>query len=376
MVLTYHLQKRGVVATQFQWLFVLIAGALILFFFISGALTIRSTEQAKIALEGVQNIDTLFMAALVDEQVTRFVTTPGTLNLEFMCNLDAFDPLVQRRTLVSTYGLPDEDLLISSNNLPVFSPSSLSSSTFILHSSPFTLPFRVDRSLYLTSYEHQFILFEEGILGGSSTEYLSSLFPENVSVTTYVSFDTFLELPRSPGGDYTFILATTDLTSAPSLSDTDRSVLDELSSRGAVHLRLVDATSQSVGFFTYKAGGSNSQFRPQGSPVTYVDDGTLLGSFFTETSQQYSCTVEKLQRRYVSVAELHAARYATYAATTSDVQCRAWYLEAEDQINRLLNLQKSFYEYSPSDIEQLSVYSNQLMLLRNRIEVNSCPSLF
>ena len=89
--------KRGQIDVQFNWIFVLLIGALILSFFVGVAMWYKGTQEQKITGEIVLQLESLMKTAQ-ERPKTAMTTTIPDITLSFTCS--PYD--------CSTFGCPSE----------------------------------------------------------------------------------------------------------------------------------------------------------------------------------------------------------------------------------------------------------------------------
>ena len=110
--------KRGQVQITFNWIYILIAGGLILLFFAGIIVRQQSLAEERLAGNVVNTLETIFTAAGVSEKTKNFLDTSGIadLTLEFTCEEG-----------VGRYGLLEQGISVQDSVLPLFAPAQLQS---------------------------------------------------------------------------------------------------------------------------------------------------------------------------------------------------------------------------------------------------------
>ena len=83
-------QKKGAIEVSFNWLFVLIAGAIILLFFISLVNTQREKSETNIALTIKTELKSILIGASLSESRQLAIDLPK-VDLRFICEFDECD---------------------------------------------------------------------------------------------------------------------------------------------------------------------------------------------------------------------------------------------------------------------------------------------
>lgn len=123
---------------QFHWMFVLIAGALILGFFFSITLKQQSISQEKLELTLATDIDDILTSAIISKGVAQTFPVPPS-GLGFHCSEFCECTFTIRRAQKPF------------NERSLFAPALLKDQNIVVWSLPFELPYRITNFLYLTN---------------------------------------------------------------------------------------------------------------------------------------------------------------------------------------------------------------------------------
>lgn len=150
--------KKAQVEITFNWIYLLIAGAVILLFFVGIVVKQKVAAEEQLASEVVEVMDTIFAGAGVSEKTKNFIDTSGLADytLYFNCEIDS-----QGKSL-SEFGIKEKGSSIQSRIEPIFSPQELKATKMVLWSLPYNFPFKVIDNLFVTSLNTKyFILFSQ-----------------------------------------------------------------------------------------------------------------------------------------------------------------------------------------------------------------------
>ena len=142
-------KKSGQVQVTFNWIYVLIAGAVILMFFIGLVVKQKAVSEERLTGDVVRLMESVFTAAGVSEKTKNFLDTSGLAGytLYFDCSNG-----------VGEYGIKDA-LGKTENALePIFSPLELRTSQLIVWSLPYKLPYKIIDLLMVTSVNTKYFL--------------------------------------------------------------------------------------------------------------------------------------------------------------------------------------------------------------------------
>lgn len=355
--------KRGVVATQFHWVFVLVAGALILMFFITIIGSIRNAERIKLGVEMMEKLDAVFTASSVNENTVHMIRTSGHVQFFSACD---FDPV--SRASYSSYGLRDPDVSVQNNRLAIFSPSVVSGDNFVVAVRAYSSPFRVDRMLFVSSPRIHFVLL------GNDLNRLRPIFPANVTIVSFPSISHYLAAGGT-GGD-TQILITQEQVS---LSTAQRDAFKDIAHKSTVLLKTIDPSRSTVRLeqFNMRSGRFSSSGN---SEVVFTDNTTLLATLYAADGGNYLCGMEKLQRRFEGISYMYRLRYLDYGVSAPS-RCGLHYTSAVQSLDVLTSLMSNEGLYVPgenpgSKVNQYVQISDEFRVAARNVEAQSCPILY
>src|SRR3989338_8283739 len=134
--------NRAEIEVTFNWIYILVAGAVILLFFAGIVVKQRSVSEEYLASDVVQIMGTIFTGAGVSEKTKNFIDTSGLSDYTFYFDCQEG---------VGEYGIEGRSAKIQNTIDPIFSPLRLKTSQIITWSLPYLLPFKVTDFLYVTS---------------------------------------------------------------------------------------------------------------------------------------------------------------------------------------------------------------------------------
>lgn len=285
------LNKAGQIQVTFNWIYILIAGAVILLFFVGIVVKQKAVSEDKLTSDVVRIMESIFTGASVSEKTKNFVDTSGLADytLYFNCE-DGF----------GEYGIKDGGARAEVPLEPVFAPAEIKSSQLILWSLPYKLPFKVTNFLFVTSKNSKYFVLgtdpEEvnnfiNVTEGLNVEYLFSaadynaLDPESNFQVRIIDFDgnRIVENAPVPNALHSF---NDDKVTAVSFSGTNQ--VDYYQKKGEVW---------------FKSNKIN--------PVQIVSlpgerDAAKYGAIFADNEKVYYCNMQKAFKRLQEVLKVYA----------------------------------------------------------------------
>ena len=136
------MMKKGQIQVTVNWVYILIAGGVILLFFIGIVVKSKSSAEQQLVQDVVQVMGNIFTGAGVSEKTKNFINTKGLVDytLEFGCDEG-----------VSRFGVKGQGGKIEDSTQPTFSPTEIKTTNLILWSLPYKLPYKIIDFLFVTS---------------------------------------------------------------------------------------------------------------------------------------------------------------------------------------------------------------------------------
>ncbi len=141
--------KKAQMQIGFNWIFVLIAGAVILLFFVGIVVKQQQVSEENLARDIVGTMDSIFTAARVSDKTKNVIPLRG-LEKEIL--------LFSCEDSVTEFSLKDQPFREQNNIDPLFSPNEIKSSELFLISLPYNLPYKTLDFLMLTSPSVKYVL--------------------------------------------------------------------------------------------------------------------------------------------------------------------------------------------------------------------------
>ncbi|MBI2102855.1 hypothetical protein HYT55_03380 [Candidatus Woesearchaeota archaeon] len=141
--------KRGQLDLPFNWIYVLIAGAVILLFFVGIVVKQKESSGQQLGTEVNRLLESILGAAASAESTKVVVQTAGLANeiIYFQCTEG-----------VTEYGIQGKGSPISDIVTPLFAPGKIQTKELFLWSLPYKLPYKITDFLYLTAPTIQYVV--------------------------------------------------------------------------------------------------------------------------------------------------------------------------------------------------------------------------
>tara|TARA_Y100000310_G_scaffold284854_1_gene307896 strand:- start:2123 stop:3250 length:1128 start_codon:yes stop_codon:yes gene_type:complete len=176
--------NKAQIQVTFNWVYILIAGAIILLFFVGIVVKQKAISEERLAVDVVDIMDSIFTGASVSEKTKQPVDTSGLVDYTLFFDCDEG---------VSEFGIKDQAAREENAVQPLFAPKEIQTSKLLLWSLPYRFPFKVIDLLFVTSINTKYFLV--GTDRAFIAEFLNATDGFNVELApVYEDLD--------PGGNY------------------------------------------------------------------------------------------------------------------------------------------------------------------------------
>lgn len=291
-------KKRGAIEVQFNWLFILIAGAVILLFFGTIIAKQRASSEQKLSASLLVDLESIFTGSAVSKQALNFISIPNKeINFEgcdfyYIGKKDEVDIKLKRDIKENVIFTPD---LIKGTRLTIWSL-------------PWDIPYRVTNFLYLTSPQVRYIIIYDSGTSDFADKIEELLPPETLTVDEEeynVMFrqDSFA-LNNLNNYKVKFVFLNTDPPNNV-LEDTFDDMDDE-----DVRAIKIDGNIDSGSIVFYIKDGKKFT-KIGGMPQStsyYYGKAALIGAIFAEDKNMYECAMQNAFRRMRVVSDVYYKR--------------------------------------------------------------------
>ena len=273
--------KKGQAEVTFHWVYILIAGAIILLFFVGLVIRQKAVSEERLGEDVIRILESIVVGASVSEKTKNFVDTSGLSDytFEFRCEGD-----------YAGFGIRGgkfEELPIE----PVFSPKEIRTAQMIFWSLPYRLPYKVIDLLIITSANTKYVVVGSG-----------SLYTELQNATEGLNFDFVTDLDKIvPGKNFHVRIIDLTGTGIVSLPDPLKTFRDDQVS--AVSLSGSQATY-------YQKKGSGWE---KGETMGIISlggekDAAKYAAIFAGDAESYRCNMMKVFKRMRYINEIYLGK--------------------------------------------------------------------
>lgn len=334
------MKKKGF-EIQFNWVFVLVAGAAILLFFTVFIYKQRTLSEVSTKTTILKSIEAIIIGAGVSIDTTRIVDVPNA-NIEVECNR------------VSIGGVSKQY-----QNLILFAPSLIKGDRLITQTLAFSLPYRATNLLYITSDKLRYIIigdseFAEEINKSLPTELKKEFYPSSTSVRNLNNYKVRFVVFENPMIDFPLALQ--------NMQDSDVT---------ALHIS-GDSKKGSIDFY-----GKNSNIWQLKGSSFYIGKQALIGAVYSDTNESYECNMKHVFARLKLITKIYKDKTQKLHGTAS-IQCQDFYNKAlpllEEIDTEALKLEK--FTFDQATFDSLTSAAEQLNNENKEAQKSSCTLIY
>lgn len=275
--------KKGVVEIQFNWIFILAIGAIILLFF--SVIIIRQKNISEVSTSSLilKNLEAILSGAEVSIGLTNSVKIPKT-KIEFECNRYRVGKVSKQFEVMS-----------------IFTPSIIESNKLITWTLDWSLPYRVTNLLYLTSPEIRYVFVPGPGVTDCATDPAKTCFGKDVfnSAPEEIRKEIIDDVSgiRDEGDDHIRIIFFDETPTLPSdLIDTKKGTVSGL----AVYTSGTD--NGKLEFLYHDRNAPNFYIKDSSY---YINEPTLFGAIFADNPEIYNCVMETAFKKLNIVSQVY-----------------------------------------------------------------------
>jgi len=340
--------KRGALEVQFNWVFVMVAGALILVFFFGIVQKQREMSNAKIADSLLTNIESISTGAAVATGTVQPVDLPN-LGIGFECTDEC----------LCTYSIGD--IRNEYKDKIIFAPTLIKGNQMILWTLDWKVPFRATNFVYATTRNDKYFFITDKVAPTALYTRLSEIIPPEVNAE-FIQITNFTDLSGLKNQNYNSVKLVFVDTDKPLISDFFEMDSFRKTDLNAVYLKSGDAV------FYDKTNKKRLEFEM--SDFSYYGEPAILGAIFAGSANSYECNMISGLLRLQDIVSLYIAR-AEYLDDESD--CSVGY-----SVDNLEELHGSAGASAndPNAILGLNTYVSSVKSQNDQLLSKSCAMIY
>jgi len=283
------MKKKSQLAIPFHWVFILIAGAIILLFFITMIYRQKAAAEEKITITLISDIEEIFVGAgSGEEEAIHVIDIPRT-EFEFICDY---------KTDVSEYSIKGTGIPRQTPTEAIFSPDLIKGKQLVIWSLPWSFPFKITNLMLVSSSDVRYVIFHNPNMEDTAIDLKNDM-PDPLAVDLMTSISETLDTSNYK---IKFIFLGVDPTK-----------IDLNSNKGVLNKKEEDVSAVKIESnfvrFYQKQG---SKFVPESNAIYLSSfnekDALYYAAIFSEDAGQYKCGLKKMIKRLELVNEIYKER--------------------------------------------------------------------
>lgn len=361
-------KKRGAIEVQFNWIFILIIGAIILIFFFGIVRTQKQVSEKKISTTVRRDIGAILTGAGVSTGTTSLVEIPK-LEIDYDCEGYSIEKTNPIKPIVS------------------FSPNSINDIRLMLWALDWNIGYRITNFLYITSPNIRYILVFKDNDQKKFVDIINETLPPryideekdikilmNKEKMELDSNDNFIGLEDKNDYKVRFVFFDEE-PEGLNINELEKMEDEDVT---AIKIEQDSNCGDNLDCFGelkfYKK--NNNVFGSSYGDSPYIKLPSLIGAIFSDL-ETYNCDMENAFKRLQLVTEIYLDKTKVlkeYYTETFNHQCLTSINEIETVLQNILNYSNDFNEYN--NIKNLYTEINNLEDLNDIAIKLSCAEIY
>jgi hypothetical protein len=317
---------------QFNWLFILVAGAAIILFFSTIIMKQKDVTSSSVSAQVLKSIESIISGTSVSLDTANIVEVPKA-KINFNCG-----------------SISSGKISRQFQNLVLFSPKYVSQAKIYTRTYSLNIPFRTTNLLMLTSSDIRYIIIGNG--DDEVVKQINSSFDESLTKEQY---DTLPQL-KNENDRIKFIFSNTQIPTLPT-------VFSKLPDEDVTAVRIIGDTKKGQLEFYSKKGTSWQK----NSDSFYIGN-SLFGALYSD-SALYNCSMNNALVRSKIVGDVYSDRTSNLIGYSND--CDQIYQDAISIFEQLDGI-----TISNQNIDVVSNLVLDIEDLNKEAQLKSCPSIY
>jgi hypothetical protein len=347
--------RKAALEMQFNWIFVLIAGAVVFAFIIAIILGISRAKRNSGDADLVENLDTILKTAqqssMNSKEAFRNITSSG-FTLQLVCDGEDYS--------IMQSGSAQKNI----QSLIIFSRGNLGGKRIYAWNRNFELPFLVGTFLYLSDDNTQYVFVDSDANTKVALQEMYAEVPldRNKRLMNRGGLASFEDTGYE---HYTFIFQ----NEMPNV-DAELSRIPKKKISVVDFMPANDADYGALGGLTFYSGKTDST-----KNSNYVQIESLYGAIFSEDQEFYDCTMKKALKRLrfqLDVTKRRSADLSAYYVAAGNV-CAAYYTGVDAPIATMMGISEVV---DATNAQRLFQNARELYNQNQDTLLASCPSIY
>ncbi|MBW2970949.1 hypothetical protein KY320_02185 [Candidatus Woesearchaeota archaeon] len=342
-------KKRGAIEIQFNWVFIFIAGSLILAVFVGFVNKQSENAELKLGAQIVGNTNSIITQSYVTSDKSSVVTLVKPLEFRCVDSCNSFG-------CDSGFNIQDTTVGWSTPVQVIFAPDLIDGREMVTWSKDWSVPFRVMNFLYLTSKDVRYVFIDTSSTSDDKIVDFYDEMPKSLKAEKVPDPSTLKNL-----NNYKVKLIYYDISTTPQLPNGLKSM-----PVGDVSAVVIESSASKIEF--YKT--LNTGFSLEGDAY-YLGDAPIYGAIFSENMEMYNCNMKKALLRLGKVSDLYLDRVQDLQPEYS--ACSSIYGNA---INSLMEIKNFGDPDKLGSLNGMQQYISEVEDQNQALMVHSCPVIY
>lgn len=354
--------RKGLAEQQFHWIFVMIAGTVILIFFISVVMKQKDISESKVALSVMQDLETVTTGAGVSKGTAQSLNKPD-FDLDFDCS-----------GCLCKYSMQENDKLMQDKI--IFAPRRITGRRIIAWTKDWNAPFRIVNFLFLTSpLTKYYLIYNDGPTEQMAKEINSSLPTDLNKELVDVSDLGSLEDQNYPVVKLVYLNTDIQASHGQEFADWD------IDPRDLTAVNITSAHPYITGrvqFYTINDFGQFEAARDSyndaaSGEIDFIGEESLYAAIFAHDYDMFACNMKNAFEKMTLITYIYIKRTEELYTVGS---CGALY---DDALTQLEQLNQTAVDQSKDITQPLTGYSGIQEALDEdnlQLQINSCTPVY
>ncbi|MBU1705019.1 MAG: hypothetical protein KJ922_06670 [Nanoarchaeota archaeon] len=349
------MDKKAVIAVQFHWIFIIIAGALILLFFANIVIKQKDVSDIQISATVITDFDAILTGALVSTGTVNIVDMPR-YDINFECDVYRIGQLRKE-----------------TKDRVIFSTDLIKGGTLIAYGKDWSHPYRSSNFLYLTTPQVRYIIVDDN----TYADWINETMPDEIN-------KDFVNAPYINGGslqnlnDYRVRFIYFSEGQKTSLEADSLAPFINMPNE-AVSAIVIEPSAEApkmLGKVKFYQKQGLTWYEVPGSEEAYITEEGLLGAIYSADHDMYTCAMQKAFKKLNIVTEIiynrsiHLADLYGAGTTCNDV-----HTSAANWLDEVITNSQEFNYNNANQIRQ-SLGTNSLQSENKRAQLYSCVLVY
>lgn len=350
---------KGQIQVQFNWMFVLIVGGLILLFFTNIIIKYQDTSESQTALTVINDLQTIATGAGVSKGTAQVLNKPN-VDLLVSCGMDEDC---------------DCNFKMSGNSkrfgdIRLFAPERVTGREMVAWTLDWNCPFRITNFLYLTSPDVMYYLVD--ITGASQVDdFVNETLP---SLLNYKHMGDALDASGPLQDQNDPVIKVVYFGSCPSPGDANNFSGFDMATDDVKGLCIQSSGPLfNKGTLKFYEVDNNWDFIQDGYDINFTGDESMFAAIFAGSYHNYECNMKEAFKRMVTISDIYIERTNTLTCVGGS---GTLYDKANETLHALRSNASLLSRRVNGSYSELYDLQENMTFHNSQLQIRSCPSIY